>query len=372
MSLRIAVDASRTTIGKQTGTEHYARRLIQSLIEANRSLDSPHQLTLYFRDNPQDGLFPDDTFSRQIVLPWRRAWTHSRFAAEIWRARPDLTFVPAHTLPFFFPGKALVTVHDLGYRHFPRAHPALQRIYLDLTTRFSAHRATLVLADSQATADDLNSIYGTPADKVRVLYPGVDPEPLETDPARVESVREKYQLPRSYFLFIGTLQPRKNIERIVRAFARWQAESGDGDTALALAGGQGWLFDERWGRGVENVRMTGYIDEADKGALLAGALALVYPSLYEGFGFPAIEAMICGTPIIASNTSSLPELVGDAGLLVDPLSVEQIAMAMRRYSEDVDLRAQMIKRGKQRAIVFTWQESARQLLQVFAEFQARM
>ena len=154
MSLRIAIDASRTTTVRPTGTEHYARRLIQSLLEANRSLDSPHRLELYFRDVPAASLFPDDMHTRQMVIPWRRAWTHIRFAAEIWRSRPDLTFVPAHTLPFLFPGKALVTVHDLGYRFFPGAHPAPQRTYLDLTTRFSQSRATLVLADSQATAED--------------------------------------------------------------------------------------------------------------------------------------------------------------------------------------------------------------------------
>ena len=371
MSLRIAIDASRTTIGRPTGTEHYARRLIQSLIEANRTLDSPHRLTLYFRDLPQASLFPNDAHTLQVVIRWRRAWTHLRFAAELWRTRPDVTFVPAHTLPFVFPGNALVTVHDLGYRHFPEAHPALQRFYLDLTTRFSQSRATLVLADSQATADDLANIYGTPADRIRVLYPGVDPEPLTTDPARVDTVRDKYKLPGRYFLFIGTLQPRKNIERMAKAFALWRGESGDNETALVLAGGKGWLYDERWMRGVDNVRLTGYIDEADKGPLLAGALALVFPSLYEGFGFPVIEAMICGAPVIASNTSSLPELVGDAGILVDPLSVEQIADSMRRYSDDASLRAQMIERGKRRSIAFTWNASARQLLRVLEEFQAR-
>lgn len=371
MSLHIAIDASRTTVDRPTGTEYYARRLIQSLIEANRSLDSPHRLELYFRDAPKASHFPDDAHTRQRVIPWPRAWTHFRFATEIWKTRPDVTFVPAHTLPFIFPGKALVTVHDLGYRFFPEAHPAPQRAYLDLTTRFSQSRATVVLADSQATADDLAKIYGTPAAKIRLLYPGVDPEPLTSDPERINRTRDKYNLPRRYFLFIGTLQPRKNIERIVKAFALWRDESGDDETALALAGGKGWLFDERWVDGSENVHLTGYIDDADKGPLLAGALALVYPSLYEGFGFPAIEAMICGTPVIASAASSLAELVGDAGILVDPLRVEAIAAAMRHISEDSARRAQLAERGKQRAKAFSWEASARQLLGVFDELQGR-
>lgn len=369
MSLHIAIDASRTTVDRPTGTERYARRLIQSLIEANRTLDSPHRLELYFRDAPTSSPFPDDVHTRQRVIPWPRAWTHLRFAAEIWKTRPDVTFVPAHTLPFVFPGKALVTVHDLGYRFFPEAHPAPHRAYLELTTRFSQSRATLVLADSQATADDLAKIYGTPPAKIRVLYPGVDPAPLKSDPARIDLARAKYKLPQRYFLFIGTLQPRKNIERIVKAFALLRAESGDEETALALAGGKGWLFDERWVRGTENVRLTGYIDDADKGPLLAGALALVYPSLYEGFGFPAIEAMICGAPVIASASSSLAELVGDAGILVDPLRVEEIAAAMRQVSDNGALRAHLVERGKQRAKAFTWEASARQLLRIIDELQ---
>ena len=141
------------------------------------------------------------------MIPFARAWTHLRFAAELWRDRPDLTWVPAHTLPALFPGRAAVTIHDLGYKLFPQAHPPMQRLYLDLTTRYSAARAAVVLADSQATADDLTRFYGTPASKIRVVYPGVDAPPV----GDVAAVRAKYGLPERYFLFLGTLQPRKNI-----------------------------------------------------------------------------------------------------------------------------------------------------------------
>ena len=159
---------------------------------------------------------------------------------------------------------------------------------------------------------------GLQTSKIRVLYPGVDAESLKSDDDQRAVVRAKYNLPARYFVFLGTLQPRKNIRRLVQAFVQWQRQSGDSDTHLVLAGGKGWLFDERWLHDATHVKLLGYIDEADKGALLSQALALVYPSLYEGFGFPVIEAMLCGTPVIASKTSSLPELVGDAGILVDP------------------------------------------------------
>ena len=372
MPLRIAIDASRSTVSRLTGTEHYARRLIQALIKANHRRDRPHSFRLYFRDAPPGGLFSPDAHTKQVVIPFPRAWTHLRFARELWKTQPDLTFVPAHSLPFSFPGKGIVTVHDLGYKHFPAVHPCLQRAYLDVTTRFSQARASVVLADSQATADDLARFYGTPPAKIRVVYPGVDAAPLQASLPNSGAIREKYNLPPRYFLFIGTLQPRKNIRGLAQAFARWQAAHDDGETALVLAGGKGWLFDENWLKGIRNIKMTGYIDEADKGGLLGGALALVFPSLYEGFGFPVIEAMNCGTPVIASHTSSLPELIGDAGLLADPTDTAEIAAAMSRLSENQNLRQEMIEKGYERAKQFTWEKAARNVMRVFGEIESRM
>lgn len=349
--LRIAIDASRTTVARVTGTEHYARELIRALI----AHDAPHHLTLYFRDQPPPGLFPDSDRVEQRVIPLGRAWTHLRFAAAIWQTRPDVTFVPAHTLPFAFPGRAVVTVHDLGYRLFPQAHPTNQRRYLELTTRYSAGRAAVVLADSQATADDLTRFYSTSPEKIHVVYPGVNPP----HPGDSAAVRARYGLPERYFVFIGTLQPRKNIAGLVQAYRQYRAQTTN-PAALVLAGGKGWLFDEAWVQDTEAIYLPGYIDDAEKGALYAGAVGLVFPSLYEGFGFPVVEAMHSGTPVIASNTSSLPELVGQAGLLVDPHDHESIAAAMKRLDTDSELRASLITSGKQQAARFTWQQAARE------------
>ncbi|MCY4063281.1 MAG: glycosyltransferase family 1 protein [Chloroflexi bacterium] len=365
MSLRIAIDASRTTRPQPTGTENYALRLIQALIAANESRAEPYLFSLYFRDTPPADLFANSDLVEEIVIPFPRLWTHLRFATALLRARPDITFVPAHTLPFVFPGAGLVTVHDLGYRLYPEAHSRVQRAYLELSTRLSQRRAALVLADSEATAADLNRFYGTRIEKIRVVYPGLDGAALKSSAQIMEATRAKYQLPARYFVFLGTLQPRKNIGRIVKAFRRWQREHDDGNIALVLAGAEGWLFDASWLEGARNIIVTGYIDEADKGSLLAGAIALVFPSLYEGFGFPAVEAMHCGTPVIASETSSLPELVGDAGLLVDPLNVPAIAEAMGRCSDDAALRKLLIKRGYRRAKQFTWDAAAQQVMAAF-------
>ncbi|MBZ0303438.1 MAG: glycosyltransferase family 4 protein [Anaerolineae bacterium] len=353
--MRIAIDASRTTVPRLTGTEHYSRELIRALIR----LQPEHEIHLYFRDSPPEDLFPPAPQVHQHVIPFKRLWTHIRFALALRSLQPDVVFVPAHTLPFAFDGRAVATVHDLGFRYFPEAHPARQRVYLDLTTAYSARRSEIVLADSQTTAADLMDFYGIPAAKIRVVYPGVDPLPI----GDVAAVRAKYELPERYFLFLGTLQPRKNIAVIVQAYQRWRAANPDDGAGLVLAGAKGWLYDDRWALGLPGLHLPGYIDDADKGALYAGALALVFPSLYEGFGFPVLEAMHCGTPVITSSTSSLPELAGDAGLLADPLDVGAIVNKMTRISANGDMRQLLAEKGYRQVGRFTWARAAGQTLQ---------
>ena len=350
--MRLAIDASRTTVARVTGTERYALDLIRAVLRHN----TDHQITLYFRDQPPLDLFPGaDT----RVIPYPRLWTHVRLAQELYKDRPDALWTPAHTLPFVFPGKGIVTVHDLGYKVFPQSHTPNQRRYLELSTRWSANRASVIFADSQATADDLTRFYRTPSRKIQVIYPGVDAPPI----GDIAAARKKYRLPERYFLFLGTLQPRKNIQRIVQAFRQWRStRPKDDPTGLVLAGSTGWLFDASWVIGAEHVYLPGYVEDSDKGAIYAGALALVFPSLYEGFGFPILEAMLCRTPVITSNSSSLPELAGDAALLVDPLDVEAISSAMDMISENDDLRQRLTERGVTQARQFTWDRATHQVL----------
>lgn len=345
--MHLAIDASRTTNAHPTGTERYALEMIRALIPLING-----RLTLYFRDVPPRGLFPDSAECRVLHMP--RLWTHTRLALQVALDRPDVLWVPAHTLPFAFPGRAAVTVHDLGYLHFPDAHPPRQRAYLDWTTRSSARRAAIVLADSRATATDLTRAYRIPPERIRVVYPGVNVPPVQDVPA----VARKLGLPERYFLFLGTLQPRKNIARLVQAYQRWQAEHPGDPAALVLAGRRGWLYDPAWTANVPGVIEPGYVADEDRGALYAGALALVFPSLYEGFGFPVLEAMGCETPVIASATSSLPELAGDAALLVNPLDVEEIASAMGRLSDRPEEHDRLVRAGLRQVEKFTWAAAA--------------
>jgi glycosyltransferase involved in cell wall biosynthesis len=239
--------------------------------------------------------------------------------------------------------------------------------------------ATRIIADSEATCLDLIRHYHIQEHKITVVYPGCDRSlaPV-TDRELLTSVRARYRLAHSYLLYVGTLHPRKNLVRLIEAFAfltaSLDAETKDGASPLqlVLAGQKGWLYDDILAQVrklglTERVRLTGYLPPADLPALLSGARAFVFPSLYEGFGLPVLEAMACGTPVICSNVSSLPEVAGDAALLVDPLDVDALAAALEQVVVDPELRRALVERGFRQAARFSWRRCARETLQVLEE-----
>lgn len=360
----IGIDASRTTVAQRTGTEAYSLHLIRRLV----ALRSEHTFRLYFRDSPPSDLFPATTGVDVRVLRLPRLWTHVRLAWEVRRHPPDVLFVPAHALPLAHPKRSVVTVHDLGYLHFPRAHPTAQRLYLDWSTRYSARHARRVLADSRATRDDLVRHYRIPSEKIVVVYPGRD-ESLApvADPRRLESVRARYRLPHRFLLHVGSLHPRKNLERLVEAFARVRQRHAD--VGLVLAGRRGWQAESLMARVrqlglVAAVRFLEYVPQEDLGALYSAATLYVCPSLYEGFGLPPLEAMACGTPVICSNTSSLPEVVGEAARLISPTDSDAWAVACLDWLDDAEARRRASKLGLEQARKFSWDRCARETVAV--------
>ena len=368
----IGIDASRTVVARRTGTERYSLEITRALIESAPE----HQFVLYFNQPPPPGLLPGGGRVRWRVIPARRLWSVGRLSLELRARPPDVLFVPAHSLPPLAPSASVATIHDLGYLAFPGEHPPATRLLRDAANRWSAARARRVIAISAATQRDLVRCYGTPLEKIDVVHHGHDPAFRSVlDRGLLEAVRARHGLDVPYVLFVGTLHPRKNLERLLRAFDRVVGRVQQPLT-LALAGGIGW-HEGRLRRALaalrapDRVRVLGYVPDQDLPALMSGALALAFPSLYEGFGLPALEAMACGTPVLASNTSSLPEVVGDAGLLVGPLDVDAIANGLERLVQDADLRRELAARGLSRAAGFTWERAARATLAVLGKAAER-
>lgn len=360
----IGLDISRLAIAQRTGTEHYTRALLQALLARDRH----NQYRLFCNQPPVDlPPLPPNAVLRSI--PLRRGWTHVRLSWEMLHAPPDILFVPAHALPLGLPRRSVITIHDLGFVHYPQAHTLGQRMYHRVFTPLSVHRATHIIAISHATKRDLQQVYRVPAHKITVVHHGVDArfQPLER--AAIALVLQRYNIQPPYLLFVSTLQPRKNVARLIEAWARARRMLHQPQLRLVLAGKRGWLSDTIERRAAElgvgeAVQFVGYVPDHDLPVLLNGAVAYVTPSLYEGFGMTVLEAQRCGTPVLASNTSSLPEVVGDAAVLVDPLDVAALANGIVRLVEDEQLRAQLRERGLQHAAGWTWERTAQATLAV--------
>lgn len=359
----IGIDASRAATARRTGTEAYAWHLVRALIHLTERRS--HRLRLYFNQAPAAELFPDRPHVEHCIIPFPRLWTHLRLASELQRHPPDVFFTPAHVIPITYRGASVATVHDLGYRYFAQAYTWRQRAYLEISTRSNGRIGHKIIADSQATKADLVKFYNLSTQKIEVVYPGADSQlkPV-SDPAALAAARIRYGIRSPYLLYIGTLQPRKNLVRLIQAYAGSQVGH-----QLVLAGNKGWrsqpILDEieRQEPGVrQRIRLTGFVDEIDKPALISGATVLLYPSLYEGFGFPILEGQSCGTPVITSNSSSLPEVAGEAALLIDAEDTGALAKSIRRLVDDETLRRDLRQKGFDNVRRFTWQNAAGQVL----------
>ncbi len=303
--------------------------------------------------------------------PWRRIlWEQIAQPWVVRQERLHLLHALAYVTPIVAPCPTVVTVHDLSFVRYPEAFRPLNRLYLQVMTRRSVLRARRIIADSFSTRDDLVQTWNIPSERIYVVHVGVEKAYRPAPPEAVEAFRRRRGLPERFVLYLGTLEPRKNVIAAVEAFARWIQATGDRTTWLILGGAKGWYYERIFSRVQElgitdRVRFPGYIPSAELPDWYRAAEVFLYPSLYEGFGLPPLEAMACGTPVITSNTSSLPEVVGDAALKVDPHDVEAIAEALARLLEDADLRRQLREAGLERARLFSWERTARETIAAY-------
>jgi glycosyltransferase involved in cell wall biosynthesis len=377
--MHIAIDYT-PAVHQRAGIGRYTRGLVQALTR----LDSENQYTLMVLGRTGAHFIPP-TLPTNFKL--RFAPISDRWATVLWyrlnlplpvelfSGQADLFHGPSFTLPPSLT-PSLLTVHDLSFLRYPQgAHPALLA-WLTKAVPRSLRRARHVLADSESTRADLIELMQVPTDRITVIGAGVEErfQPV-TEPETLGQIQARYKLPDRFILSVSTLEPRKNFTGLIAAFSQMAAASempSIADLHLVIAGGKGWLYDDIFAAAKtspfrERIHFAGYVADEDLPALYSLATLFAFPSHYEGFGIPVLEAMACGTPVVCANNSSLPEIAGDAALMVEATDMEALADAMRRLVVDSLLREKLIRRGYEQARKFRWEEAARRLLGVYSE-----
>jgi glycosyltransferase involved in cell wall biosynthesis len=373
--MRIALDYT-PAISQGAGIARYTRDLVQAL----GRLDTADQYLLFSTEPPAaERVFPEGANLQQRVIPLGRRnmtllWQRLRVPVpvELFIGRADVVHGTDFILPPVAAARRVVTIHDLAYLTHPQcALPSLVA-YLTAVVPRAVRAADRIIAVSQRTADDLVERLAVPRDKIRVIHLGISPAfSADRDEGAVKRLRQDLGLRDPFVLAVGTIEPRKDYETLIKAFAAARHEP-DGPKMLVIAGRPGWLYEgvyaavERLRLG-DAVRFLDYVPDADLSALYHAASAVAMPSIYEGFGIPLVEAMACGTPLVCSTGGSLPEIAGDAALLVPPGDVDALAQAVARIVRDDDLRATLRARGLERARHFTWERAAAEHVEVYRE-----
>lgn len=368
---RIGINAHLLAQGQGYRSAGVSRYIYNLLIHLHRE-DPEGEYTVFLNSGCALSLsYRQRRSSLPTYKPWVRVlWEQFLLPSEVQKENIALLHSPVNVQPFLLPCKGVVTVTDLSFMVFPESFRPLQRLYQRIFTRISAQRASHLIAISSSTAQDLGKFFDVPATKISIIFPGVDAvyRPIE-EVSILRHFRQRRNLPERFILFVGTLEPRKNLLTLLKAYAQFKHQTKT-NHKLVLAGSPGWLYQpiyaavEELGLG-DDVLFPGFIPEDELPLWYNTADIFVYPSLYEGFGLPPLEAMACGTPVLVSNASSLPEVVGDAALLVDPYRPDAWAAALSRLCSDRHLRDDLAARGPKWAQTFSWTRMAKETILVY-------
>ncbi len=370
MRPRIGIDAHMAG-SRETGNETYVLNLLRTLPKVDAERRFEYEATVLAAGMTLRSLV-QETNTRIVRV--RPALSLVRIPASMplvaMRDRLSLLHM-TYVVPPLCPCPTVVTVHDIAFRLHPDYFPPRLRLMLSMLVPFSMRRADRVITVSNSARQDILDHYDIPADRVVVTHEAAAPQyRVLADSELLEGVKARYQIHKDFLLAVGNLQPRKNLHRLVQAYGQLP-DSVRGRYLLVIAGQALWqhsaVFEVVSERGLQSdVLFTGYVPDEDLVALYNAASLFLYPSLYEGFGLPVLEAMACGTPVVTSSVSSLPEVAGDAALLVDPQDVSQLASAIEAILSNPDLARRLSERGLRRASLFSWERTALETLEVYA------
>jgi len=371
--LNIAIDV-RTINKPRSGVGYYVTNLIKNL----QDIDTKNHYCLISNNGEYENTFkahPNFESHKTIIS------NENHFIGDLWenitlplflrKKGVDVFHGPAFMIPLLN-GKigAVVTIHDIVSFRMPSTIPKKYALYMQLLIRTVAKRANMVITVSEFNKRELMDCLNVPESKIKVVHHGVSPmfKP-DNDAAKRELLKAKFGVRKNYMLFVSNLEPRKNLVRLMEAFDQARAKL-NGEYQLVICGKKGWLYKEILKtyeklRGQDDIIITNYVNEDDLLGLYQNADMFVFPTLYEGFGLPVLEAMASGAPVITSNVSSLPEIAGDAAELINPLNVEEISNAMLKLAASSDTRMEMRKKGFAQAAKFSWGETARRTLEVY-------
>jgi len=362
----IGIDASRSNVAQKTGTEYYSLEIIKKLIQKKG-----FNFRLYSK-TPLDYIERGNNSVKNVVMPFPKLWSQVRLSGEMIKNPPDVLFVPAHTIPLITCHNTVVTLHDIGFRHFPELYTPLERIYHNWCMSFSIRRAKKIIAISDSTRRDIERIYNADPKKITVIYHGYEKDkyyPLKAGERAPHWIVKM----KPYIYFIGRIEAKKNIKILIKAFNILKQDKNRKEK-LVLAGRPGYMYEEIRDeinkieqRIADDIIELGYVADEKVSDLMRNASIMAFPSKFEGFGMPLVEAMASGVPVVAANTTSIPEIVNNAGLLCDPDSCQEFAAGMKKLLNNKNFYDQMVKRGLKRAEIFNWENAADKTLKVIRE-----
>jgi glycosyltransferase involved in cell wall biosynthesis len=370
--MNIGIDANEANVNKKVGISEFAFELLTQFAKPGFKKPGTN-FTIYLKDNPLEALPKPTTTWRYRVLKPGKLWTQWRLPLDLYitKPRPSVFFSTTHYAPRFSPIPTVISIMDLAYIYFPQMFNKSDLYQLRSWTSYSAKNAKKIITISESSKSDIIKQYQIPEEKVEVVYPGIKPGLLKHHTkADMDTLKTKYGINDTFILFVGTLQPRKNISRLIEAFSKVIQEQND--IELIIIGKKGWLYEEILKKphdlGIEDkVKFLDFVTDSDLEIFYREALCFVLPSLYEGFGLPVLEAMKYGCPVITSNVSSLPEAGGEAALYVDPLDTNDIAQKIKKLITNPQLRKELKEKGKTQLAKFSWEKTAKKTQAILEE-----